>query len=73
MPLLDIAPSTYYWHQEWRQLQREGISVARCTVACLMKAVGLTGALRRTTVSRKSEVAHDRINRQFVAERPDQL
>jgi putative transposase len=58
-------------------LQREGFSVARCTIARLMKSMGLTGVLRgqkvRTTVSRKAGAAHDRVNRQFVAERPDQL
>lgn len=61
----------------WRQLQQEGFSVARCTIARLMKSMGLTGVLRgkkvRTTVSRKAGAAHDRVNRQFVAERPDQL
>ncbi|MBE5254235.1 IS3 family transposase [Mixta sp. Marseille-Q2057] len=61
----------------WRQLLREGFSVARCTIARLMKSMGLTGVLRgkkvRTTVSRKTPAAHDRVNRQFVAERPDQL
>ncbi|MEL5676963.1 IS3 family transposase [Serratia nevei] len=112
---LDIAPSTYYRHQEqrqhpekrsqrdqrddrlkqeiqrvydenysvygvrkvWRQLLREGFSVARCTIARLMKNMGLSGVLRgkkvRTTVSRKEAAASDRVNRQFVAERPDQL
>lgn len=30
----------------WRQLQREGFSVARCTIARLMKAMGLDGVLR---------------------------
>ena len=81
---LDIAPSTYYRHQQhrqhpvlrsqrarrddllkakiqrvydenhsvygvrkvWRQLLRDGISVARCTVARLMKAMGLAGVRR---------------------------
>ncbi|MBS8856248.1 IS3 family transposase [Escherichia coli] len=61
----------------WRQLLREGIRVARCTVARLMAVMGLSGVLRgkkvRTTVSRKAVVAGDRVNRQFVAERPDQL
>ncbi|EIG93118.1 integrase core domain protein [Escherichia coli 97.0246] len=61
----------------WRQLLREGIRVARCTVARLMAVMGLAGVLRgkkvRTTVSRKAVSAGDRVNRQFVAERPDQL
>ncbi|HEB1470498.1 TPA: IS3 family transposase, partial [Escherichia albertii] len=61
----------------WRQLLREGIRVARCTVARLMAVMGLAGVLRgkkvRTTISRKTVAAGDRVNRQFVAERPDQL
>ncbi|MCZ6220890.1 IS3 family transposase [Escherichia coli] len=56
---------------------REGIRVARCTVARLMAVMGLAGVLRgkkvRTTISRKAVAAGDRVNRQFVAERPDQL
>lgn len=112
---LDIAPSAYYRHKEyrqhpekrsqrdrrddqlkleiqrvydenysvygvrkiWHQLLREGFSVARCTIARLMKNMGLSGVLRgkkvRTTVSRKDAAAGDRVNRQFVAERPNQL
>ncbi|MCS4320800.1 putative transposase, partial [Serratia sp. BIGb0234] len=112
---LDIAPSTYYWHQQrqlhpekcsqrekydaqisqeikrvyeenysvygarkvWRQLLREGFSVARCTVERLMKIIGLRGVLRgkaiKTTVGRKTATAADLVNRQFVAERPNQL
>lgn len=61
----------------WRQLQREGFRVARCTIERLMKAMGLVGVLRgkkvRITVSRKEAAAGDRVNRQFVAERPNQL
>ncbi|WP_432264203.1 IS3 family transposase [Escherichia coli] len=61
----------------WRQLLREGIRVARCTVARLMAVMGLAGVLWgkkvRTTISRKAVAAGDRVNRQFVAERPDQL
>lgn len=112
---LDIAQSTYYWHQQrrqhpeqcsqrekrdaqisqeikrvyeanysvygarkvWRQLLREGFSVARCTVERLMKMMGLRGVLRgkviRTTISHKTAAAADRVHRQFVAERPNQL
>ncbi len=57
----------------WRQLLREGIRVARCTVARLMAAGVLRGKKLRTTVSRKAVAAGDRVNRQFGAERPDQL
>ncbi|HID4224541.1 IS3 family transposase [Escherichia coli] len=71
------AYTMYGVRKVWRQLLREGIRVARCTVARLMAVMGLSGVLRgkkvRTTVSRKAVVAGDRVNRQFVAERPDQL
>lgn len=73
----DENHSVYGVRKVWRQLLREGFSVARSTVSRLMKAMGLAGVRRgkkvRTTVSRKAEAAHDRVNRQFVAERPDQL
>lgn len=69
--------SVYGVRKVWRQLLREGFSVARCTIARLMKNMGLSGVLRgkkvRTTVSRKEAAAGDRVNRQFVAERPNQL
>jgi transposase InsO family protein len=62
----------------WRQLNREKILVARCTVERLMGVLGLQGAVRgkpcRTTVS---DAAADRpadlVNRQFTATRPNQL
>jgi transposase InsO family protein len=62
----------------WRQLAREGIAVARCTVARLMKAMGLAGAVRgkpaRTTISdRAVPCPLDRVNRQFRAPRPNAL
>lgn len=73
----DENHSVYGVRKVWRQLLREGFSVARCTVSRLMKLMGLAGVRRgkkvRTTVSRKAEAAHDRVKRQFVAERPDQL
>jgi transposase InsO family protein len=62
----------------WRQLGREGIVVARCTVARLMRAMGLQGAVRgkpvRTTISDKAAPCpRDRVNRQFQASRPNAL
>ncbi|MGI5724996.1 IS3 family transposase [Escherichia coli] len=73
----DENHQVYGVRKVWRQLLREGIRVARCTVARLMAVMGLSGVLRgkkvRTTVSRKAVAAGDRVNRQFVAERPDQL
>ena len=70
----------------WRQLAREGIKgtgepvpeVARCTLARLMRAQGLQGAVRgkavRTTVSDKAAPCPlDRVNREFQAPRPNAL
>ncbi|WP_425354190.1 IS3 family transposase [Escherichia coli] len=73
----DENHKVYGVRKVWRQLLREGIRVARCTVARLMAVMGLAGVLRgkkvRTTISRKTVATGDRVNRQFVAERPDQL
>ncbi|HFP1419864.1 TPA: IS3 family transposase, partial [Escherichia coli] len=73
----DENHKVYGVRKVWRQLLREGIRVARCTVARLMAVMGLAGVLRgkkvRKTISRKAVAAGDRVNRQFVAERPDQL
>ncbi|WP_440870864.1 IS3 family transposase [Variovorax atrisoli] len=62
----------------WRQLAREEVVVARCTVERLMRRLGLRGVMRgkvvRTTVGdAKAPCPLDRINRQFRAERPNQL
>ena len=70
--------SVYGAQKVWRQLNREGISVARCTVERLMRAMGLRGVLRgkqmRTTTARKgSERPLDLVNRRFGAHRPNQL
>ncbi len=75
--VFDENYGVYGYRKIWHQLKREGISVARCTVARLMKALGISGVVRgkgvRTTRSNKAEAAQDRVNRQFVAQRPDQL
>jgi transposase InsO family protein len=62
----------------WRQLRREGIQVARCTVERLMRGLGLRGVMRgksvRTTVSdAKTPCPQDRVHRQFTADRPNRL
>ena len=62
----------------WMQMNREGIAVARCTVERLMRRLGLRGVIRgkvvRTTISdRKAACPLDRVNRQFRADRPNQL
>ena len=62
----------------WRQLNREGEHVARCTVERLMKHMGLQGARRGKTVlttiaDTAAPCPSDRVNRQFKADRPNQL
>lgn len=62
----------------WLQLNREGVEVARCTVARLMRAMGLHGVIRgkpvRTTISDKAAPCPlDRVNRQFEAPAPNRL
>ena len=63
----------------WKQMNREGIAVARCTVERLMKQQGLRGVMRggkrvRTTMPDVSAPRPlDRVNRQFKADRPNQL
>ena len=62
----------------WRQLHREGIPVARCTVERLMHQAGICGVVRgrkkRTTFPADiAERPLDRVKRQFVASRPNEL
>jgi transposase InsO family protein len=62
----------------WKQMNREGVVIARCTVERLMKRQGLQGVRRgkviRTTISdMKAPCPLDRVNRQFKSERPNQL
>ncbi len=62
----------------WKQLGRERIEVARCTVERLMRRAGLRGVIRgksvRTTVpDAKAPCPLDHVNREFRAERPNQL
>ena len=62
----------------WMQMNREGVKVARCTVERLMHRLGLRGVRRgkvmRTTIAdAKAPCPLDKVNRQFRAERPNQL
>ena len=62
----------------WHQLGREGFTVARCTVERLMRKLGIQGVRRgkvvRTTISDGAAICPlDKVNRQFRAERPNQL
>jgi hypothetical protein len=58
----------------WKQLRRQGVRVARCTVGRLMRAMGLAGAVRgrtgvTTTQAGAEHRAADLVDRQFVAPR----
>ena len=63
----------------WRQLMREDVCVARCTVERLMREMGLQGAVRgrrykkTTVVDENSARPADRVHRDFTADRPNQL
>ncbi len=63
----------------WRQLKREKIDVARCTVERLMREMGLEGAVRgrkykkTTIVDEASERPADLVQRDFTADRPNRL
>ena len=70
--------SVYGVRKVWRQLQREGFDVARCTVARLMRKLGLQGVVRgrriKTTVpDNTAERPLDRVNRDFNVSRPNAL
>ena len=62
----------------WKQMNREGVAVARCTIERLMRRLGLRGVrrgkvVRTTTPDANAQCPLDRVNRQFKAERPNQL
>jgi len=62
----------------WKQMNREQVSIARCTVERVMKCLGLQGVRRgkvvRTTIGdAKLPCPLDRVNRVFKTERPNQL
>jgi putative transposase len=62
----------------WRQLKREQIASARCTVERLMRAMGLRGAVRgrkfKTTIAEDSAARPlDLVKREFTADRPNRL
>ncbi len=61
-----------------KQMKRDGVEVARCTVERLVRRLGRRGAWRgkvvRTTSSdNKAACPLDKVNREFEAERPNQL
>ena len=75
----DENQKVYGARKVWLQLRREGYVVARCTVARLMREMGLRGVVRGTrrpitTVAGADDGRPmDLVNREFVATRPNQL
>ncbi|PPE07072.1 IS3 family transposase, partial [Escherichia coli] len=71
----DENNQVYGVRKVWRQLLREGIRVARYTVARLMAVIRTAGVLRGekdpTTPNPENGGAGERVNRQVVGERPD--
>ncbi len=63
----------------WRQLRREKVEVARCTVERLMREMGLCGAVRgrafktTTTADQAAKRPPDLVQREFAATRPNEL
>ena len=75
----DANEQVYGPQKVWKQLRREGIRVARCTVERLMRQMGLRGTVRGRAwvVTTRADAAADRpadlVDRQFTATRPNQL
>jgi putative transposase len=75
----DDNQQVYGPRKVWRQLRREGVRVARCTVERLMREMGLRGAVRGRAwkITTQSDPAAarpaDLVERRFVATRPNQL
>lgn len=70
--------AVYGVRKVWRQMNREGFAIARCTVERLMRDMGLAGVIRgkpvRTTISDKAAPCPlDHVNRQFHAPAPNRL
>ncbi|MEU0914590.1 IS3 family transposase [Streptomyces althioticus] len=66
----------YGARQIWRELNRQGRAVARCTVERLMRELGITGAVRgrrviTTLPGGQAERAPDLVDRDFVADAPN--
>ncbi len=76
--VFDANWQVYGVRKIWRQLRREGFDVARCTVARLMKRMGIQGIIRgkpqKTTIpDKKLPCPLDHVNRQFRVPAPNML
>ena len=73
-----MSLATYGAHRVYKQLRRDGHQAARCTVERLMREHSIEGVARgrkcKTTIPDKAAARPaDLVNRQFTADRPDQL
>jgi putative transposase len=73
----DANYQVYGAYKMWRELNRQGITVARCTVERLMRQLGISGVRRgkkiRTTIRNDThQRAADLLKRDFTATRPNQ-
>lgn len=76
--VFDASGGRYGARKVWHALRRDGHDIARCTVERLMKAMGLQGVVRgnkpiTTTPNTAQPCPDDKVNRAFVAQRPNQL
>ena len=76
--IFDASGKRYGARKVWHALRREGRDIARCTVERLMKAMRLQGVVRgkkvvTTNPDTSQPCPEDRVNREFVAQRPNQL
>ena len=76
--MFDENYKVYGVRKVWRQMRREGFDVARCTIARLMKDLGLQGVIRgkphKTTIpDKKQPCPMDKVNRQFRVPAPNML
>ncbi len=74
----DANRQVYGVDKVYKQMNREAIKVARCTVERLMRKLGLQGvrrgkSVRTTWPDPKAPCPLDRVNRQFTAHRPNAL
>src|SRR4029450_271793 len=75
----DENEQVYGPRKVWRQLRREGVRVARCTIERVMRVMGLHGTSRGRAwkITTKAEATAGRpadlVDRQFTAPRPNQL
>jgi putative transposase len=76
--VFEASRRRYGARKVWRQLRRDGVDVARCTVERLMRRDGFVGVRRggtkRTTISdRRAAVPADLVRRDFRVDRPNAL